>query len=187
LIALVVALALSIAACSGGAPSPSVAHLGSSSATTTPQSSSGSAGGGASGLAKDEAYAQCMRTHGIGDFPDPSPGPDGGYGFKIQAGPGSDLDPNSPANQAADKACRSLLPNGGVAPQLTAAQQQQFLNWAACIRAHGLPDFPDPDFSGGGVRIRIGVPGGPPNQAALQAAMQACKSKLPGGFGGLGG
>jgi len=187
---LVTLVVVALAACSGGSPSPSVAHLGSSSATTAAPSSGGSTAG-ASDLAKDEAYAECMRTHGIGDFPDPSPGPNGGAGFRIKAGPGSDLDPNSPTYQAADKACESLLPNGGVPKALTAAQQQAFLNWAACIRAHGIPNFADPDFSGGGVRISLsggaGLPNGGGPSAQFKAAQQACKSKLPGGFGGLGG
>ena len=139
-------------------------------------------------MAKMEAYSQCMRTHGIADFPDPTSGPDGGAGFQLRGGPGSDIDPNSPKFQAADKACRPLLPNGGVHPQLTAAQQQQFLDWAACVRAHGVPSFPDPTFTGGGVQIRIAdKPGSGPGPVQLQAAQQACKSKLPGGFGGLGG
>jgi hypothetical protein len=55
-------------------------------------------------------YAQCMRAHGIKDFPDPTNG-----GLQLKAGPGSDLDPNSPAFQAAQNACQHFLPgsNGG--------------------------------------------------------------------------
>jgi hypothetical protein len=185
----IAAVAVALAACSGKPSSPTVAHLGSSSATTTAAPSPGGSAADGRDLAKMESYAQCMRTHGIPDFPDPTPGPGGG-GFQLRGGPGSDLDQGSPTFQAADKACTSLLPNGGVAPQLTAAQQQQFLNWAACIRAHGLPDFADPDFSGGGVAIHLsggaGLPGGRGPSAQFQAAQRACKSKLPGGFGGLG-
>jgi len=194
LLSLAFALALTLAACSAGSPSPSVARLGSSPTTTAGAGSGGALAGGRGGpaqMAKMEAYAQCMRTHGIADFPDPTAGPNGGAGFQLRGGPGSDIDPSSPKFQAADTACRPLLPNGGVAPQLTPAQQQQFLAWAACIRAHGVPNFPDPTFTGGGVQIRISEragSGGPgPSQAQLQAAQQACKSQLPGGFGGLGG
>jgi hypothetical protein len=44
-----------------------------------------------------------MRAHGITYFPDPSSsGP--------IARPGSDLDPNNPQFQAAEKACQSLMP-----------------------------------------------------------------------------
>jgi hypothetical protein len=47
------------------------------------------------------AYAKCMREHGITDFPDPQPG----GGLDISASQGSDLDPNNPRFQAANKAC----------------------------------------------------------------------------------
>jgi hypothetical protein len=46
-------------------------------------------------------YAKCMREHGIADFPDPKPG----QGISISADQGSDLDPNNPQFQAANKAC----------------------------------------------------------------------------------
>jgi hypothetical protein len=134
-----------------------------------------------------EAYAGCMRSHGVPGFPDPTPGPNGGGGFEIRGGPGTGLDPNSPAFAAAQQACRSLLPSGGVPKALTPAQQAAFLAWAACIRSHGVPNFPDPHFSGGMVSIGAGPDKGPdPNSPTFRAAQQACKSKLPGGFGALG-
>jgi hypothetical protein len=61
--------------------------------------------------AKAEKFAQCMRAHGLRDFPDPQTGGQGG--IKIQGGgPGSssDLNPDSPLFQRAQKACASLLP-----------------------------------------------------------------------------
>jgi hypothetical protein len=46
-------------------------------------------------------FAQCMREHGIADFPDPKPG----EGIDLGAGQGTDLDPSNPQFQAANKAC----------------------------------------------------------------------------------
>jgi len=46
------------------------------------------------------AYAQCMRTHGLPGFPDPSPS--GTFSWKLAGNPGS------PAAQAND-ACKHLL------------------------------------------------------------------------------
>jgi hypothetical protein len=50
-------------------------------------------------------YAQCMRDHGISDFPDPKPG----EGILVPTGQGreqgNDLDPNNPQFQAANEAC----------------------------------------------------------------------------------
>jgi hypothetical protein len=203
-----IAAVVGLTACSSGTPSPTVAKLGASPTTTAASapgvgppsgaSTSSSGGGGAArtgksaaaDLAKLEAYAGCMRSHGVASFPDPTVGSNGGGGFQLRSGPGGNgIDPQSTVFQAADKACKPLLPNGGVAPPLSAAQQQKFLNWAACIRTHGVPSFPDPVFSGGGVRISVGGPGGPgpdKNGSAFQAAQTACKSLMPGGFGGGG-
>ena len=50
-------------------------------------------------------YSECMRAHGISDFPDPSNG-----GLSLRGGPGSDLNPNNPEFQAAQKACQSDAP-----------------------------------------------------------------------------
>lgn len=186
-----VVLVLGAAACGGGT-TPAVAHLGATT-TTTATASSGGSGSGPS-QAQAERYSSCMRSHGVPAFPDPTAGPNGGFGFQIRGGPGSGIDPSSSTFQSAQNACKSLLPNQGLGRQLTAAQQQAFLNWAACIRAHGVPSFPDPTFSGGGVQIRIGAGnvGGPDSGASgpppqLQAAQKACQSKLPAGFAKLGG
>jgi hypothetical protein len=53
-------------------------------------------------------YSQCMRGHGILDFPDPN----GQGGIAIRVHPGSDLDPSNPRYQAANSACQRLLPGG---------------------------------------------------------------------------
>jgi hypothetical protein len=128
-VTLAVGVALVVAACSSGSPSPQVANLGH--ATTTV------AGGGSSGsgspIAQAEAYASCMRAHGIHDFPDPTSSPGGGVSFE---------------HQAADQACKSLLPFGGQPRALTAEQLAQRVQYAACMRAHGVPNWPDPDAQG---------------------------------------
>jgi hypothetical protein len=54
-------------------------------------------------------YSQCMRAHGISDFPDP----DSQGNFQVQGNAGSDLDPHNPRFQAAGKACQHDLPGGG--------------------------------------------------------------------------
>ncbi|HTX00191.1 MAG TPA: hypothetical protein VMD59_15530 [Acidimicrobiales bacterium] len=84
------------AACGGGGASPGVASLGSPSTTAaSPAGRSSPAGGGPPEGAAVEAgllkFSQCMRNHGIRDFPDPT-----SQGLSIKASPGSDLDPNSP-------------------------------------------------------------------------------------------
>lgn len=85
-------------------------------------------------------FARCMRTHGVPNFPDPSTA---GGGIKIQLGSG--LKPFSPAFQAAQKACRRLLPGGGPgAAHPSAHAMSAMLKVSQCMRAHGVTGFPDP-------------------------------------------
>jgi hypothetical protein len=80
-------------------------------------------------------------------------------------------------------ACKDLpSPWNSTGQQLSSAQQQGWLNWAQCIRTHGVPDFPDPTFSGTEVHDS-GVASSSPQ---LQSATDACKSQRPS-VGGLGG
>jgi len=125
-----------------------------------------------------------MRTHGVPNFPDPVATPSGGYGFRMPLGPNR-IDPHAPAYVAAQEACKSLAPEWWTAgQQLSPAQQQRWLDWAKCIRAHGAPDFADPTFSGSQVHITGG--GGTGVSPQVQSAMDACKSQMPSS-GGVGG
>jgi hypothetical protein len=49
-------------------------------------------------------FSKCMRRHGLPDFPDP-----GASGLKIQGRLGSDLNPDNPTFQAAQRACQAIL------------------------------------------------------------------------------
>jgi subtilase family serine protease len=71
----------------------------------SPSSSGGPASTGPATYRADLAYAQCMQTHGVPDFPDPNPS--AGYSISISGQPHG----NSPAARAND-ACEHLLPAG---------------------------------------------------------------------------
>ena len=60
----------------------------------------------AQALASGLKLAQCMRAHGITDFPDPNSSGQ----TQIKISPGSELNPNNPQFQAAQKACGGHLP-----------------------------------------------------------------------------
>jgi hypothetical protein len=60
-------------------------------------------------LARARRFAQCMRDHGVTDFPDPDPN----GGIKVEGHPGSDLAPDNPTFQRAQKACESLMGGKG--------------------------------------------------------------------------
>lgn len=132
-----------------------------------------SATGGSTRAQAALAYARCMRSHGVPDFPDPDP--DGNFNL-----------PSSPASSqeaAANQVCNHLL---DVGTQLNAAQTQhalrQLVKYAQCMRAHGVPNFPDPQTTNGG----IGIPSGFTFNTAdrnlgqkspqYQAAAQACQA-----------
>jgi hypothetical protein len=113
-----------------------------------------------------------MRSHGIADFPDPTAGPNGqGGGFRITAGPGSDLDPNSPRYETANRACQELLPYGGALPAPTAIQMAEYTRFAACVRQHGFPSFPDPNGQGVFVLHNLDL-----SSAQFQSAQKTCRS-----------
>jgi hypothetical protein len=188
----VCAFVLLASGCGGGEASPGVASVAASTTTagtpTTAQSPSGSAGqfGGPAGgrgsqfqlsmrvsAADGPKYSACMRKQGVTNFPDPN-----GQGvITIHSGMG--IDPGSPAFTSARATCAKLLPNGGrPTPAQIAQQQQQMLALSACMRAHGLKDFPDP--SNGGLEIQT-HPGSDlnPDNPTFQKAQQACQKYAP--------
>ncbi len=131
------------------------------------------------------AFAKCMRSHGVSNFPDPSGGV---LRLQIHRSPNgtnvNGVEVNGPAFQSAMQACRSYLPHGGhpTAAQ-TAEAKAQALAMSKCMRSHGVPNFPDPSFQsgpGGGIGIRIGGAGVDPSSPAFQAAQKACASIFGG-------
>jgi hypothetical protein len=64
----------------------------------------------------------------------------------------------------------------------SAAGVSSAIKYAACVRAHGVPNFPDPG-SGGGLQIPNDIN---PASPAFQTAQRACQSLMPGGPGGPG-
>jgi hypothetical protein len=150
----------------------------SCAACSSPGSGPGSTGSGpaAGPAAKALAYTQCMRSHGIKDYPDPGASGDISVGSSAQAGSGgngnSDMSPNSPAYQAANQACRSLL-GGSVSGRQPTQNVAAGVKLAACMRSHSFPSFPDPT-SQNVFNIPAGID---MNSAAYQSAFSTCQSK----------
>lgn len=119
-----------------------VAGCGSSPSPTPAQSASNPG-------AQAFAYARCMRSHGVADFPDPkvttSPG-QGAVGIRM-AVPASIG--NSPAYKTANQACQHILPGPSSGQQDTGGPSKQvLLAFAQCLRSHGISGFPDPNAQG---------------------------------------
>jgi len=160
-----------VAACSSAPKSPGVAGEGS------PKSSNAASQGGpqsSGALGEMMAYSKCMRSHGISDFPDPTPNPGGPGGSLSWSGHGEndDLDPNNGRYQAANKACQPLLPDGGQVPAPSGQLLAQEVRLAACMRDHGVPSFPGPDNANGAFDLG-GIDRSTPK---YQAAFASCQS-----------
>ena len=143
-------------------------------------STAASAGGGPTHVQAALAYARCMRAHGVPDFPDP----DSNGQFNV------DRHSVSSQETAANQVCHHLLNTGD---QANAARQQQglgqALKYARCMRAHGVPNFPDPQTTNGGIGQSSGLVvrlhGINIHSPQFQAANQACVHYTPGvGQGG---
>ena len=159
-----------------------VAGCGSSS---SPSSASGGLPSLQTLTAEALSFAKCMRSHGISNFPDPTvhdSATSKGVGFAVTAGngPGS-IDNSSPLYKSANKTCTKQT---GFGRPLTQAQLQQGMNallkFSKCMRAHGIPDFPDPVENG----QNIGFSGNvrtDHNSPRFKAAQSTCQPLLPGG------
>jgi hypothetical protein len=130
-------------------------------------------------LAIGREAAQCIREHGVANFPDPV----------VSAGqltlPGDNEPP--PGADAAVAACRSILERlpasalgeGDDAPG--PEDVTQLLKFAQCIREHGIPDWPDPKADGS-----FPLNGTPLEHEGksprLQRATEACHQYWDGGI-----
>lgn len=100
---LLVVIGLDAGACGGAAPG--------STSDPTPSSA------GAAAL-DTRPFVECMRAHGLPDFPDVSVSSDGLVNFDIR---GERVDADSELYGAAVQACQSLLPDGARLPDAPAA------------------------------------------------------------------
>jgi hypothetical protein len=165
-IAVLVALALVAGGCAGS-KAPSVASLGT---TSTPGETTTSAA-----KPSRAAFASCLSSHGfhasVGSAAATGSRSLSVFGVVI----GGNIDPSSAQFQSALQACRKFLPGGGP-PALTPAQQAEhakaMASFAACMRKHGVPSFPDPNgqgmFSPGSLKA-LG-----PSSPLFQSAFKVC-------------
>jgi hypothetical protein len=149
-------------------------------------SSKPSANGAAARQATMVALAKCMRSHGVPNFPDPSGSSAGIQVTRSASGQMTvnGVSVNAPAFQAASAKCRSVLPSP---PPISATQLASIrsgaLKMAQCMRAHGVPNFPDPVITAGpggrGIAAKSGAPGADfnSNSPAFAKASQACGAK----------
>jgi hypothetical protein len=120
-----------------------------------------------------------MRAHGVPNFPDP----DSSGQIPKDAVISALRSVSDSQSQAAGNACEHLAPAGlGPAPaSITTQDQQYYLRAAACMRSHGITNFPDPVFSGGSVHFSIPSSIDNTSQQYVQAK-QSCEKLIPAGL-----
>jgi hypothetical protein len=191
----------------GGGSSPDVANVSRSTTSTSTAASTGaentsrsssattSRSNRATPLPKGSAaqllveWAGCMRRHGDPDQADPTigvnnvidipwnPATPGGYYGTNKGGQG---------NSGPGQYCRQYLAAAQTALRggrpLKAPNAAALVGFSECMRANGVPDFPDPGANGSLI-----LPGGPgrQNNPTFKNAARVCTRKtgvsLPGG------
>ena len=148
---------------------------------STGSSGSPRAAGATSSATNQVAFAQCMRAHGIPNYPDPS----------SVSGPvdSSQLGVSDATYESARTTCNHMSPQPHANAGLTTAQEQhvlgELLNVAKCMRSHGVSNFPDPNsastiWGSGGGQIFTLPSGIDPSSPQFTSARNACKSLMPG-------
>lgn len=123
-------------------------------------------------------WAECMREHGVG-IPDPKDDGEGDVVINPGAGPGAGADPE--AFKEAQDACKEYAEQmGGTGDgTLTEEDEQRMLDFAECMREHGV-DMPDPDLDGGDGQQGLTLPD--PDDPGYQEATEACRDFVPEGL-----
>jgi hypothetical protein len=141
--AAILAVGVAVAACGSGPSTPGGA------------TGSSTAGGGpsADGSSRLLAYSSCMRSHGVPNFPDPA----SSGGIPKAAAISAEGAVGNSQVQTAQNACKHLIVGESLSGQpiqtITAQQQQYYLKAAACMRSHGIANFPEPVFPNGEVQF----------------------------------
>jgi hypothetical protein len=161
------ALSLFAAGCGGGG-SPQVASVGSSTTTATTTSQGE--------LSAMVAFSECMRSHGVPNFPDPQHFAGGNVKLTIH---------NLAPRQSALNACGHLLPTNAGSRQTARQRQTRLedgLSFARCMRSHGVVRFPDPTAQGELTVAMVQAQGIDVHSAAVLRVVQTC---LPASHGAL--
>jgi hypothetical protein len=170
-----IAMVALISACGSSAQT----GAGNNSSSSSGSSSGSSSSNIASKREKGVKFAECMRSNGVSDFPDPNANGEFMYGVSV-----------TPAvfTKAVD-ACKALQPPGSLSGQRSPKQQSLALKFAQCVRKNGVLDFPDP-VNGQPLIDTTKIPSSnsPGGMSILNAATHKCGGLLQlAASGGTGG
>jgi hypothetical protein len=181
-LALVALIGLLSEGCGSNASSETgtASSTGTTSSTRAASSTSTTSSGADKKLtARDKAvkFAECIRAHGVRDFPDPNEKNQFEYGVSV----------TPTVWKQATTACKDLQPPGTLSGKRTPKQQSAALRFAQCIRDNGVKDFPDP-VNGEPLVDTYKIPSSnkPGGMTILNAAMRKCGDALGEAAGGQG-
>lgn len=196
-LALAVALASGLAAC-GGSSGSHVASLGtgtSSAGNSATPAGSGQTGttrasGGNATTLLDE-WATCMSSHGDANQADPTVDATKVIHITLAADVAGGYDGTSHGGQSnvgSGQYCRTYLSAAQTAlrgtQQISNYTEVQLVQVAECMRANGIPDFPDPSNGNLSFNRATAGPDLNPNNPRLRNAAKKCAEKtgvrLPG-------
>jgi hypothetical protein len=83
-------------------------------------------------------------------------------------------------------ACGSTGPTNSRSGPTAKSKEAGALDFAKCMRSHGVPNFPDPKVNGQGIQLLGPSSGINPQSPAFQSAQTSCQHLLPGGGPGSG-
>jgi hypothetical protein len=126
---------------------------------------------------KGVRFAECIRAHGVSDFPDPDAKGQYEYGVSV----------SRDVWVSATTACKHLQPPGTLSSKRSAKQQSAALRFAKCVRANGVTDFPDP-VDGEPLINTDKIPSSnqPGGMDILNAAIEKCRTGMHAALGGQG-
>jgi hypothetical protein len=188
LVVLLLAAAAVASGCGSTSADDGVAALDDAAATT----SEGDESTASNGDDEDDpqevalAWAKCMREHGV-DVPDPEVDENGRVRVMIQGRRAAEGVRDDTFAKARDE-CGTPFGDAGPPPlseEERAKMQETMLEFAACMREHGV-DMPDPDFSDGGGRFGFGGTNVDPQSSTFQKAQEACQDIIEDAFGSRG-
>ena len=88
---------------------------------------------------------------------------------------------SSTSSSSSPAGAGSSTSSSGGSQGSSASQDSQAVAYSACVRAHGVPNFPDPKISTNGneVKVAIGINPSISGNPHFKSAQQACSKLLP--------
>jgi hypothetical protein len=168
----VIGLALAAAACGGSSPNSGIASLDTTT-TTTPTTAAAASDEPAGGELVE--FATCMRSHGVSSFPDSA---SFGSSAALRVAKGqiaqiTNSEGSTPTFEAAARDCSKYAPTTAPPQHVSAQEIRKLLAVSRCMRAHGVPNFADPDPTTGALITPAGLD---KNAPQVVAALEACSA-----------